>query len=454
MHPEGQHGWTFKEYRKLNRSQIQNSSPSDQNYDDGLFSAQDDPSDENMDESTDYVTCREFYAYRLQIRPFSVSDRRCYFLMFGRLLQQYMVDQYAKIEGERLRWYANNQDELLVANYQGLSDALLATDGDMTVSNIARPIILPSSFTCGPRHMNQQFQDAMGIVRRYGKPDLFITFTCNPKWPEITDNLIGNQTTSDRPDLTARVFKIKLMALLNDLFVMNIFGKQVAYTWVVEFQKRGLPHAHILLILESEYKIKQIADIDNIVCAEIPNEADCPLTFATITSSMIHGPCGDLNPKAPCMINGKCSKNFPRGLSQETTIKDDGYPDYRRRPGMTFTNRRGIVIDNSWVVPYNPWLATKYDAHINVEICSSVAAVKYLYKYIHKGYDKARATVASDDNTRNEIKEFVDSRFVSASESMWRIFRFKMHGQFPSIFRLQVHVEGQHLVITLCNLFI
>jgi len=62
--------------------------------------------------------------------------------------------------------------------------------------------------------MYQLYQDAMAIVSCYGKPDLFVTFTCNPKWPEITRELLSNQTAVDRPDLTARVFHMKLQNLL------------------------------------------------------------------------------------------------------------------------------------------------------------------------------------------------------------------------------------------------
>jgi hypothetical protein len=67
----------------------------------------------------------------------------------------------------------------------------------------------------------------MAIVSRLGKPDLFITFTCNPKWPEITKYLIGGQTAADRPDLTTWVFAIKLRALLDDLHLYGMLGKNL-----------------------------------------------------------------------------------------------------------------------------------------------------------------------------------------------------------------------------------
>jgi Helitron helicase-like domain at N-terminus len=99
----------------------------------------------------------------------------------GRLFHQYAVDCYARIEQQRLRYLRDNQINFRADLYQGVFDAALA--GETNVSNIGRRVILPSSFIGGPRHMQQLFQDAMGIVRELGKPDLFVTFTCNPKWP-------------------------------------------------------------------------------------------------------------------------------------------------------------------------------------------------------------------------------------------------------------------------------
>ena len=111
--------------------------------------------------------------------------------------------------------------------------------------------------------MMQQYQDAMAIVRALGKPDLFITITCNPKWKEITDYLLPGQTASDRPDLTARVFKLKMKAFLKDLSD-GVLGVQLARIYVIEFQKRGLPHAHILMMLAEEDKPRFAQDYDKL----------------------------------------------------------------------------------------------------------------------------------------------------------------------------------------------
>ena len=89
------------------------------------------------------------------------------------------------------------------------------------------------------------------------------------------------------------------------------------------------------------------------------------------------------------MRGGSCSKQFPKKFSETTSSTKDGYPLYRRRVNSRAVKVRGIKLDNRWVVPYNSYHLLKYNAHINVEICSTVSAVKYLYKYVYKGHDRA-----------------------------------------------------------------
>ena len=181
-------------------------------------------------------TCLQYYGYRLMVRSggtFNIIHR------MGRLFQQYIVDMYSKIEAARLLYIRYNQTKLRAEVYQGLSDAIQECDGKVDGSQLGKRVILPSSFTGSARYQHQLYQDAMAIVRRYGKPDLFITFTCNPQWPEITNSLFQNQTSSDRPDIVARVFKLKLKSLLHDIYYSRkpIFGKMCAIIYVIEWQK-------------------------------------------------------------------------------------------------------------------------------------------------------------------------------------------------------------------------
>ena len=162
-------------------------------------------------------------------------------------------------------------------------------------------IILPSSIPGTPRYMKQLYQDAMAICRHYGRPDFFITFTYNPKWDEITSNIPAGSSATDRPDIVSRVFSLKLKTLVNELLKKHVLGKTVADIYVVEFQKRGLPHAHILLIMDHDDKIRDVEGIDNIICAEIPDRNIDPNLYDIVTSNMMHGPCGPTHSDSPCM---------------------------------------------------------------------------------------------------------------------------------------------------------
>ena len=154
----------------------------------------------------------------------------------------------------------------------------------------------------------------MSIVRKYGKLDLFITFTCNPKWEEISSALIGNKKATDRPDLIVRVFRMLLKELLNDICNKHVLGKPLAHVYTIEFQKRGLPHAHILVIVCQSDKPREPSDYDKVVCAEIPDTIHNPRLHNIVKRCMIHSPCGSIRRNAPCMRDGKCTKKIPKSF--------------------------------------------------------------------------------------------------------------------------------------------
>ena len=152
------------------------------------------------------------------------------------------------------------------------------------------------------------------------------------------------------------------------------------------------------------------------------------------------------------MVDGKCSKQFPKDFVEKTFAAPDGYPHYRRRNDGKFVEKQGVQLDNRYVVPYNPYLSKKYNAHINVEICSSIKSCKYLYKYVYKGPDTASVALESGCRKEgtvkkgDEIEKFVNSRFITTSESFWRICGFDVHGRDPSIQRLAVHEQNLQMV--------
>ncbi|GJR15788.1 helicase [Tanacetum coccineum] len=207
--------------------------------------------------------------------------------------------------------------------YHNVCDAV--TRGDTNAAGLGQRIVLLRTFVGGPRYMMQNYQDAMALCRTCSNPDLFITFTSNPKWQEISEMLtyIPVQKAHDLPEIGTGVFKMKLTDLLHDLTKNHIFGASEAIVYVIEFQKRGLPHAHILLWLEENSKCKTPAKIDDIILAELPSPTKDPDRYKVVTDYMLHGPCGKDGKYAPCTTEGKCSKHYPKQFYAETVLDED-----------------------------------------------------------------------------------------------------------------------------------
>jgi len=123
--------------------------------------------------------------------------------------------------------------------------------------------------------------------------------------------LLPGQQPQDRLDLVTRVFKIKLKELINDIHKKHILGCTIVKIFVIEFQKRGLPHAHILIFFAENCKPRAVKDVDHMINAEFLNLETNMLAHETVARCMMHGPCGVAFPNAPCMEDGKCKKQYP-----------------------------------------------------------------------------------------------------------------------------------------------
>lgn len=107
--------------------------------------------------------------------------------------------------------------------------------GETSGKKIGKRIVMPPSFTGGPRNMLRRYLDAMALVQKFGKPDIFLTITCNLAWSEIKDQLGHHEKAQNRPDLIARAFRAKIEELKLDLMKKNIFGAVAAHVYVIEF---------------------------------------------------------------------------------------------------------------------------------------------------------------------------------------------------------------------------
>jgi hypothetical protein len=98
------------------------------------------------------------------------------------------------------------------------------------------------------------FLNAMALVKRFGPPDLFITVTCNPNHPDLAASqadmgVASTAEATDQPGLIARFFALQVRKLLDVIQKGGAFGPIEMYTGVIEFQKRNLPHLHLLVRL-------------------------------------------------------------------------------------------------------------------------------------------------------------------------------------------------------------
>ncbi|XP_074327400.1 uncharacterized protein LOC141665319 [Apium graveolens] len=248
----------------------------------------------------------------------------------GRLWQQYVVDAFTAIEQDVMQ------------------------KGDRNPSNIGKAIILPASFTGSKRYMTQYFKDSLAICQTLGHPSLFLTMTTNTKWPEIQRMLkhMSGVDVADAPDVVARVFKMKVDQLMDMIKKKNCFGRCIGVMHVIEFQKCGLPHAHILIWLHPDDRPKITEQIDKMVSVKIPNSEIDPVGYNAghDTATM-------------------CLRKTRTGTSATIPKK----------------------------APKGPI---------------------------------------------DEVKHYLDGRYVCVSEASWRIFAFDIHSRWPSVERLPIHLPG------------
>ncbi|CAN7016955.1 unnamed protein product [Brassica rapa subsp. trilocularis] len=169
------------------------------------------------------ISMRQFFAFHLHER----KNESHSLLHSRRLFKQSLVDAYTTIESNRLRYLRFNQPTLRSDSYDSIKDYENA--GKVDMSDQGSEFVSPASFIGSPRYMKNLYLDAMTVCKNFGFPDLFITFTCNPKWSNITRYVKSQKVKAeDRSDIVCRIFKMKLDSLMDDLTKKNLLGKTVS----------------------------------------------------------------------------------------------------------------------------------------------------------------------------------------------------------------------------------
>ena len=242
------------------------------------------------------------------------------------------------------------------------------------------------------------------------------------------------------------------------------------------------------------------------VCAEIP-EVDGPC-YDAVKKFMVHSPCGL---GSPCWEgrNEGCQAGFPFDFTSETVWQTPtAYTDAGPQTGGArswWTGRRSTTGGSS---PYNPYLLLRENCHVNVQVISSLKVLKYLFKYIHKGGDRAAvpeggpqpqpnanaggggngadggngaigtnggncgnggnggnganggnggngapAANGAEGNGAeqppeiiNEIERYQDMRYFGSCEAAWRLYGLRIHSQHPATMKLRIHLEDHQAV--------
>ncbi|XP_074349564.1 uncharacterized protein LOC141689212 [Apium graveolens] len=366
------------------------------------------------------VTMREYYAYKLIIHP----DKGMNLYIGGRLWKKFVVDAFAAVEHYRLDCIRNHQSNIRSDFYRFIHDSL--AKGDTNPRKIGKNVILPATHTGSQRYMNQYFKDFLAICRTIGHPSLFLTMKCNTQWPEIKqmmEYLLGVDV-ANKPDVIAIVFKLKLDQLLDLIKKKNYFGKCIGVLHVIEFQKHGLPHRHMLIWLHLQSRPQNMQQIDELISSEILDKNMDHIGYNVVQAYMIHETCGKDFSYSPCMVKGNHGRHFPKKYNANTFFDDCGFPVYRRRRTEESVLKKGVLLENQYIVSYNRDLLLRFHCHINLEKIKDIP-------------EKSTTKEKSID----EIINFLDGRYICASEAAWRLLGFDIHHHFPSVELLPVHME-------------
>ena len=375
-------------------------------------------------------------------------------ILMDRLCQYWLLDLFSRVRDDRLSVIEQLRDRILMGQTRQEKKIYSADDdideeerrGAGYIDEPKRSSYLPDSVHGSQRHMSNLAKNALVLVSEFGCPHVFLTLTCNPEWPEILSQLLSGQTAFDRPDVTVPVFKSRLDKFKTNIRNRKYFqSREVIYLLhVIEYQYRGLPHAHMVFRLNNAQDTNATNQNDLFEFVDQNFTAEMPRFEGEELANILwwddgHKLTDEYKEKAVAMVrkhnlhncavavNG-CKKNVSdrcrRGYSRTETILQtylDPLTDrvvYRRRHQ-----------DDLKVVPYNlQIMMMDWDSHINVEFSGTQHCVVYLYKYLFKGpkrREKIEMHAEQNNDSQDEIKLYIYGQIVCAMGAMWRFFGYQ-----------------------------
>jgi hypothetical protein len=468
LFPRGQQGWTLgirTSRHALAREADDNEV--DENADALTVGGQDDAVDDDnilaagpdakrQVRRGEFVSMREFWRSMFQLRGGPSFSKSPHWLMdMGKLAEFFSIDVLNRIERREMEAYKDATGDKRATSAPAYVEAL--ERGLQPGEKLGRIFQMPNSWVGSRSYMEKQYANLLTIARYMGRPpDFFVTFTMNPESSAVKNSLKPGEDPMTRPDVIIRVWEELSAEFFKDLMERDVLGKVVAYAKVLEHQKRGFPHNHILLWVEETPDKGTPEWVNRYISAEIPDlpEDDDRSEAAEqmrrlhriITTQNLHT-CTE---RTGCWVNGKCTKRFPKKYSYQTVLSSGQFPLYSRRPprldsaeeaqvsdapqevedfdeddvetaeyqrrppmpsdqhvsetsrslyGNTVKKMHGrtlIEYTNARVVPYNRGFSLKYDAHVNVEYVGGANVCKYICKYFTKGQALAYVRVGRE----------------------------------------------------------
>jgi len=386
------------------------------------------------------LTCRN------QINTRDIPVNR--FQLLSRLGQTYLTDMISRSIDHQLHWQKRNQEYIFGGDMRGEeTNTTEDREEDVDVDGTSSTTFLSQSLHGSRRHLQRLGKNALTIVSEKGSPHLFITVTCNPRWNEITEMLLPGQCAFDRPDIVDRVFKNRLSALLHnikagkyfddfDAYGRTVVRREIVYMmYSIEYQHRGMPHAHIVIRLDNfsdiaQYKVKLV---DRFLSARKPvisaTSSMQDIAYEDIVGRHMKHKCN--NAVNGCLDkNGRCTKGFQdHSIREHTAIREDGRITYRR------DNEADLMIG-----PHCPTMLCDWDGHAYCDVCN-VETVIYLYKYLFKGSKKTKFKLnnAEDIPDGDEIALHIRGRYLCSMDAMWRTLGYQTYpSPQPSVLTIKV----------------